>query len=110
MIGFPLGHSFSKLYFNSKFRKENVDARYETFPIESLSELPSIFEENPELEGLNVTIPYKEKILYFIHHIEPEAKLIGAVNTLRIDRLFGNIHLTALILMLPALSKALFLC
>jgi shikimate dehydrogenase len=94
LIGFPLGHSFSKSYFTEKFKKEKIAARYETFPIESLTELPSIFEENPLLEGLNVTIPHKEKILPFLHQVEPEARKIGAVNTIRIVHLFGNIQLT----------------
>ena len=94
LIGFPLGHSFSKSYFTEKFKIENISARYETFPIESLNELALIFEENPELEGLNVTIPYKEKIIPFLHRLEPESEKIGAINTIRIEHLFGNIQLT----------------
>ena len=94
LIGFPLEHSFSKSYFTEKFEKEKIGARYENFPIESLAELPSIFEENLLLKGLNVTIPYKEKIIPFLHKIESEAKKIRAINTIRIEHLYGNIHLT----------------
>jgi shikimate dehydrogenase len=94
LIGFPLGHSFSKSYFTEKFANENINARYELFPIKSLAELPSVFEENPLLAGFNVTIPYKEKIIPFLHQIEPQARKIGAINTVRIEHIFGNIHLT----------------
>jgi shikimate dehydrogenase len=94
LIGFPLGHSFSKAYFTKKFELENIVARYETFPIESLDALAKIFEENPLLIGLNVTIPYKKKIIPYLHQIEPEARKIGAINTIRIEHLFGDIQLT----------------
>jgi shikimate dehydrogenase len=94
LIGFPLGHSFSKAYFSKKFEKEKISARYETFPIDSLEKLPLVFEENPKLAGFNVTIPYKEKIIPYLHNIEPEAKKIGAVNTVRLEKVFDEIQLT----------------
>jgi shikimate dehydrogenase len=94
LIGFPLGHSFSKLYFTQKFEQENIAATYEIFPIDTLSALPAVFEENPKLAGLNVTIPYKEQIIPLLHQLEPEAKRIGAINTIRVEYLFGNIELT----------------
>lgn len=94
LIGFPLGHSFSKSFFTKKFEKEHVSARYETFPIESIEMLSDIFTGNPGLAGLNVTIPYKEQIIPFLHQIEPEARKIGAVNTIRVEHLFDSIQLT----------------
>lgn len=67
LIGKPLTHSFSKKYFTEKFKKENrADCAYELFPLESIEELPSLLEKNPELKGLNVTIPYKEKVFPFL--------------------------------------------
>jgi len=65
LIGYPLSHSFSKVYFEEKFHKEDLsDCRYENFPLQSLEELHGLIESKPELQGFNVTIPYKEKILF----------------------------------------------
>jgi shikimate dehydrogenase len=85
LIGWPLGHSFSKKYFNEKFEREGIrDARYELFPLENLSDLDRLLHENPDLSGLNVTIPYKEKILPFLHELDETAKAVGAVNCIKI--------------------------
>lgn len=84
LIGFPLGHSFSKSYFNQKFEDEGIKATYENFEITSIDLLPEVLDTNPELKGLNVTIPYKEKVLSFLDTISPEALAIGAVNVIRV--------------------------
>ena len=84
MIGFPLGHSFSISYFNEKFQNENIDAQYINFEIPSIDALPEVLASNPELKGLNVTIPYKEKVISFLDSVSPEARSIGAVNVIRI--------------------------
>lgn len=84
MIGYPLGHSFSISYFNQKFADEGLDATYENFEIPSIDLLPEIIASNPELRGLNVTIPYKEKVISFLDNISPEARSIGAVNVIRV--------------------------
>ena len=84
LIGYPLGHSFSISYFNQKFSDEGIDAKYENFEIPSIDILPEILDSNPELRGLNVTIPYKEKVMQFLDHISPEAQAIGAVNVIRV--------------------------
>jgi shikimate dehydrogenase len=87
LIGYPLGHSFSKGYFTEKFIKENIsDCVYDNFPISTIDLLPSLIKDNPELIGLNVTIPYKEKVFPFIDDIDEKAAKIGAVNTLKIYR------------------------
>jgi shikimate dehydrogenase len=84
LIGFPLSHSFSVNYFAEKFRKENItDAVYKNFEIDSLEKLDLVLND-PGLRGLNVTIPYKEKIISYLDKISPEAEAIGAVNTIRI--------------------------
>lgn len=84
LIGYPLGHSFSVSYFNQKFADESIDAVYENFEIDSIDLLPEIIDRNPELRGLNVTIPYKEKVIAYLDQISPEAGAIGAVNVIRI--------------------------
>ena len=86
LIGYPLSHSFSKKYFTEKFEKEGIgDARYECYPIESITELPRLLANEPELVGLNVTIPYKEQVMAWLDELEPKAERIGAVNTIRIQ-------------------------
>ena len=84
LIGYPLGHSFSISYFNQKFADEGIDAKYENFEIPSIDELEEVLAVNPNLKGLNVTIPYKEKVLNFLDSISPEAQAIGAVNVIRV--------------------------
>lgn len=84
LIGYPLGHSFSISYFNQRFQDENIDAVYENYEIPNIDALPEVLSSNPELKGLNVTIPYKEKVLPFLDSIAPEARAIGAVNVIRI--------------------------
>lgn len=84
LIGFPLGHSFSKGYFTAKFEKEGIRAVYENFPIASIDEFPALLENHPLLEGLNVTIPYKEKVIPFLDELSPVVKSIGACNCIKI--------------------------
>ncbi len=95
LIGYPLSHSFSKGYFAEKFQKEGIEGcLYDNYPIDNISLLPEIIKNNPELIGLNVTIPYKEKVLTYLDSISDEAKEIGAVNTIRIKRLNEQIILS----------------
>lgn len=87
LIGFPLGHSFSKKYFSEKFLKERIfDCSYENFPLQDLSVFTGLVGSDSELEGLNVTIPYKSEIMKFLTSVEPEASEIGAVNVIKIKR------------------------
>jgi len=86
LIGYPLSHSFSKQYFTEKFEKEKItDVEYQVFPIEHISELPALLKANPELCGLNVTIPHKLSVLKYLDWIEHDAKNAGAVNCIRIS-------------------------
>ena len=85
LIGYPLGHSFSKNYFNEKFHNERIDAQYINFEIPDIGDLPEIIDSNPELKGFNVTIPYKEKVISYLDYISPEARAIGAVNVVKIE-------------------------
>ena len=84
LIVYPLGHSFSIGYFNEKFQNESIDASYENFEIPSIENLTEILDSNPELKGLNVTIPYKEKVISYLDSISPEARAIGAVNVIKV--------------------------
>ena len=84
LIGYPLGHSFSITYFNQRFDDEGINAKYLNFEIPTIDELPEVIAKNPELKGLNVTIPYKEKVIPFLDSISPEARAIGAVNVIRV--------------------------
>ncbi len=66
LIGMPLAQSFSKKYFTEKFEKEGIpDAAYELFPLENISLIKNLLATEPELKGLNVTIPYKEQVIPF---------------------------------------------
>ena len=84
LIGYPLGHSFSKNYFNEKFENEGINAKYINFEIPSIEDLTEVLDSNPELKGLNVTIPYKEKVISYLDYVSPEANAIGAVNVIRV--------------------------
>ena len=86
LIGYPLGHSFSISYFNQKFADESINARYLNFEIPSIDDLLQVLDSNPELKGLNVTIPYKEKVMQFLDYVSPEARAIGAVNVIKVER------------------------
>lgn len=86
LIGYPLKHSFSIGYFNEKFRSEGVDAEYVNFEIPSINDFMEVIEENPNLSGLNVTIPYKEQVIPFLDSLAPDTAKIGAVNVIKIIR------------------------
>ena len=86
LIGHNIGYSFSKTFFNFKFEKENRNDSYENFDIPVLSEMSKILENNPDLKGLNVTIPYKKSIIQLLDEVDKEALQIGAVNTIKINK------------------------
>lgn len=81
LIGYPLSHSFSKGFFKEKFEKENITGcQYENYPIPGITEFTTLLEEHPQLQGLNVTIPYKEVVIPFLDELSDAAARIGAVN------------------------------
>ena len=84
IIGFPLGHSFSRAFFTEKFQKEHIDAEYVNFEIPSVHLLPEIVRSNPHLRGLNVTLPYKEAVIPMLDSMSDEAREIGAVNVIQV--------------------------
>lgn len=93
LIGYPLGHSFSISYFNEKFANEGIDASYINFEIPQIDNLKEILASNPELRGLNVTIPYKQKVIAYLDELSPEARAIGAVNVIRVTHKGKNTYL-----------------
>ena len=93
LIGYPLVHSFSISYFNQKFIDEKIDAVYENFEIPTIDLLPEVIDSNPDLRGLNVTIPYKQKVMPFLDAISQEAMAIGAVNVIKVTREGGKSRL-----------------
>ena len=85
IIGYPLSHIFSPQYFNTKFKKEDIkNTQYLTFPMEVLDDMRKLQEQYPGLRGLNVTIPHKENVIPFLDDLDPIAKEVGAVNTIKI--------------------------
>ena len=92
LIGFPLGHSWSAAWFTEKFREEGgSDKSYQLFPLKDIREFPDLLQLHPGLNGLNVTIPYKEKIIPYLDELDETARSVGAVNTIRINRNNGRI-------------------
>lgn len=90
LIGKNIGYSFSKTFFNFKFKQENRNDSYENFDIPVISLLSKIIVDNPDLKGLNVTIPFKESVIQLLDKVDKEAHKIGAVNTIKIDKT-GNL-------------------
>lgn len=86
LIGYPLGHSFSRRFFTEKFMREGIDAEYLNFEIPDAGMLRDIVRQHPMLRGLNCTIPHKEAIIPQLDDISPEARKIGAVNVIAIRR------------------------
>ena len=94
LIGYPLSHSFSVRYFAEKFAEERIfDTDYTLFPLEDISQLPSLIDKYPDLQGFNVTIPYKVAILQFLDQVTPEAAEVVAVNCVKIKKDFSGTKL-----------------
>jgi shikimate dehydrogenase len=93
LIGFPLVHSFSRAFFTEKFKREGIDAEYRNFEIPTIDDFPAVVRDTPDLCGLNVTIPYKQKVIPLLDELSDEARDIGAVNVIRVTRRDGRAHL-----------------
>ncbi|MBP7679352.1 MAG: shikimate dehydrogenase [Bacteroidales bacterium] len=91
LIGYPLGHSYSKQYFDRKYLAENItDCRFENFPLNDISLMNDLIINNPDCAGFNVTIPYKSRIMEYLDWIEPGAREIGSVNCIKVERQGGQ--------------------
>lgn len=92
LIGKTLKHSFSKSYFEKKFEQQGLkDCQYNNFEISSIDQFPNLISSYPGLEGLNITIPYKEEVLPFLDHKNEIVKKTGACNCIKIanEKLHG---------------------
>lgn len=91
LIGYPLAHAYSQIYFEEKFQKEGInDAKYNLYPITEISKMVNIITTNQNLVGLNVTTPYKELVLPYLDEIDESVLKIGTVNTIKICRIGGD--------------------
>ena len=93
LIGYPLGHSFSKGYFTDYFNREGIDAEYKNFELPHIEALAEVLREEPTLKGFNVTIPYKQQVFPFLDELDGAASAIGAVNVVKVLRRDGGIAL-----------------
>ena len=90
LIGKSLSHSFSKIYFEEKFRREQIsDISYSLFELSDIENINVFIRQHPNLVGFNVTIPYKQSIIPYLDELSEEAAAVGAVNTVVIQR-HGN--------------------
>ena len=93
LLGYPLGYSFSRNFFNNKFEAEDIDAEYLNFEIPDINMIHEVISEHYNLKGLNVTIPYKEQVIPFLDELDEDAANIGAVNVIKIIRENGDFKL-----------------
>lgn len=121
LIGKPLAHSFSADFFNEKFKREGIDNKYILAPLDSITEVTKLLDDHPDLQGFNVTIPYKQQIIPYLDSLSVEAREIGAVNVVKVERKGGRIFLkgynsdaigfknSIAPLLMPSMDKALIL-
>lgn len=108
IIGYPLGHSFSQKHFTGKFEREQLtDHCYRKFELTDISMLPALIENQPDLLGFNVTIPYKVRVMDYLDEIDENASAIGAVNTVRVTRRGGRPFLQGFNTDAPAFRESL---
>lgn len=92
LVGLTVSHSFSKSFFDEKFFREGLrDYHYDLYELKKIEDLKQLIKDNPEMAGLNVTIPYKESVIPLLSKVDHEAEEIGAVNVIKIlnDTLTG---------------------
>lgn len=88
LIGFPLGHSFSKKYYLSKFENEHITGiDYDLYPLADIEQFPGLIDQDDQFNGFNVTLPYKESVIPHLQELSAEATAIGAVNCITINRI-----------------------
>ena len=125
LIGYPLGHSFSKKFFTEKFEQLGLtNHKYDLFEMEYLKEFPAMWQNN-DLHGVNITIPHKEHVMGFLDYLDSSAQKVGAVNVVKkeqgklkgyntdymsfketLDKWLPHKNLTALVLGSGGASKA----
>lgn len=93
LIGESLRHSFSQRFFNEKFARDGIAARYELFELQDIGDIMELIAEYPMLRGLNVTIPYKRQVMPYLDEVDNVAQAAGAVNTIKIERCGDDVRL-----------------
>lgn len=93
LVGYPLGHSFSRGYFTEFFQQEGIDAEYKNFELPDIEDLTTVLKEEAALRGFNVTIPYKQQVMPYLHELDAAAEAIGAVNVVKVTRHEGTAYL-----------------
>ena len=84
LIGYPLGHSFSRGYFTDFFAEQGIDAEYKNFELPNIELLPTLLDSEELLCGFNVTIPYKQQVFAYLDELDEAAQTIGAVNVVKV--------------------------
>ncbi len=95
LIGKNLSHSFSPDYFKKKFQNLGIKADYKIFELNDITEFPKLIANNPDIKGLNVTIPYKRSLSQFMDFVDEPVKITGSINTIKIQRKNNKILLSA---------------
>lgn len=109
LIGYPLGHSFSKKFFTEKFERESItDCIYENYPLANIRELRMLVRKETDLSGLNVTIPYKSQVISYLDEVSDDASEIGAVNVLKIKRIGASIKISGFNSDITGIKDSLF--
>ena len=93
LIGYPLGHSFSRGYFTEYFDREGIEAEYKNFELPSIEQLAEVLQTEPTLQGFNVTIPYKQQVFAYLNELSEAAQAIGAVNVVKVMRRDEGLYL-----------------
>ena len=93
LLGKTLKHSFSEKYFGKKFEEEGIDAEYRLFEFADVPDLHAFAEEHPSLKGLNITIPFKRKVISQLDDVSNIVKMTGSVNVIKVNRKNGNVKL-----------------
>ena len=93
LIGYPLGHSFSRGYFTDYFGREGIDAEYKNFELPSIEQLAEVLQTEHTLQGFNVTLPYKQQVFAYLNELSEAAQAIGAVNVVKMMRRDEGLYL-----------------
>ena len=93
LIGYPLGHSFSRGYFTDYFGRESIEAEYKNFELPSIEQLAEVLQTEHTLQGFNVTLPYKQQVFAYLNELSEAAQAIGAVNVVKVMRRDEGLYL-----------------
>lgn len=94
LLGKSLNHSFSGNYFGKKFEEEGIDAEYQMFEFEDVPDLHDFVKEHPNLQGFNVTIPYKRKMVSQLDEMSSVVTMTGNTNVIKVIRKDNKIKLS----------------